>query len=374
MLQPDRDIARSLVPVNADVIQSDVVDIYPVSQVETFLTSPESAELPLMSDADQTRYLDALVGEREFLVNRLGKRVPELPEGATAESAHRFFTEHGIGKLGLRNIEISGSQITADHLIVPHPAYACFSEDKNQRLREFGSVLGAAVVLVTADDKLIIQHRNPKNRVYGDVPGASIAGLVDATPEVTEPIDLLPLIQRHILSEGQEEIGLSSSVTDSFELTSIQIDKIALHHELTFSSKTSLTSNEIILNAIQNSHRDDAASFRENIVVLDATPLVIERLLTENKSPFPMTHAGPILMLGHRLMQRSPDPLETAAQWLERVKHAMDQNYRAIDALSTDGRYTPAKSATEQGLPSFRQEVERLFSGDSSYYVECAWK
>jgi hypothetical protein len=320
-----------------------------------------------MGPAETAQYRKALRAEREFLVNRLGKDLPPLPDTDDIEVIHQFFVERGLAKLGLRNISVRGGVITGEHCLVPHPAYSQFSESPNPRLREFGAILGAAVILVTADDKLIIQHRSPANRVYGDVPGASVAGLVDAS--LDSSVNILAEMQVHLLHEGLEEIGLDPSVTESFELTAIQIDKVALHHELTFSSQLRLTGKEIQEHAERNRHKDDAVSFRENVVLLDADPRTIEKLLTEVGSPFPMTHAGPILMLGQRLIAQEGG---NSQEWLERVKKGMDENYARIDAGSSSGKYSPGISATEQGLPSFKKELERVFPG-THIYVPCAW-
>jgi hypothetical protein len=368
MLSPNIEVPRSLMPSGIEVIQSDVVDIYPLSNVTSFHTTRIDLAIPAaMGAAEEAQYLGALRREHDFIVKRLGKNLPPMPNTDDIETNHRFFVERGLAKLGLRNVCLQGNALTGEHCLVPHPAYSQFSESQNPRLREFGANLGAAVILVTADRKLIIQHRNPANRVYGDVPGASVAGLVDASLDTR--IDILSEMQVFLLGEGSEEIGLAPSVTESFVLNSMQIDKKALHNELTFRSRATLTGDEIADNALRNQHKDNAASFRENIVIIDATPRNVELLLTEVGSPFPMTHAGPVLMLGRELTAEAG---ANERDWLMRVKAGMDENYARIDARSSNGRYSPGTSATAQGLPSFRDELQRVFPGQYRY-VACAW-
>ena len=368
-LSPSITIPRSLVPQGAEVIRSSVVDIYPMSGITAFNTTRRDPQLPVaMGREESAIYLEKLVAERDFLVTRLRKNIPELPLSGGVEAVHQFFIDHGLAKLGLRNITLQGGVLSAEHCLVTHPAYSLYSESSNPLLREFGANLGAALILTTSDGKLLIQHRKPENRVYGDVPGASIAGLVDAPKGPLDRLDMLQVGQSVMLAEGREEVGFAPDVTEEFTFTGLHIDKAALHHEMTFTSRTSRTSDEIATAALANQHKNDPAAFSENIVFLDSTPQVVARLLTDIRTPFPMTHAGPLLMLGYQLM-KDTKPVE-ASSWLHSAIAAMDENYRVIDTLSADGRYSPGKSATAQGLPSFKDELQRVFRGEHRY-VEC---
>lgn len=362
-------VPRSLIPTGVEPIRSEVVDIYPLTNITAFNTTRRDLQMPAAIDATESqRYLGALVAERDFLIQRLKKIVPELPVSGGVEAVHKSFIDNGLAKIGLRSISLAGSVLSGDHCLVPHPAYSLYSESPNPLLREFGANVGAALMLITADGKLLVQHRKPENRVYGDVPGASIAGLVDAPKGSLDRLDMLKVARDVLLAEGREEVGFAPGVTEEFKLTALQVDKKALHHELTFFSRTSRRSDEIADAALRNKHINNPAAFSEHIVFLDATPQVVERLLTEVRTPFPMTHAGPLLMLGYELM-RETHPQDASA-WLTRVKSAMDENYRVIDSLSEGGKYSPGKTATAQCLPSFRDELVRLFPGGHRY-VEC---
>jgi hypothetical protein len=366
---PTIEVPRPLIPQGPKVISSSVVDIYPLQGVTDFQTTRRDLPMPAAFDAaESARYMTKLVSERDFLVNRLGKTVAELPVNAGVEAVHKFFIDNGLAKLGLRHLSLNGNSLTGEHCLVPHPAYALYGTSSNQSLRAFGANLGAALMLTTSDGKLLLQHRKPENRVYGDVPGASIAGLVDAPSNASGKLDILEVGKQVLLAEGREEVGFAPDVTEDFELTTLQIDKVALHHEITFASRTCLTSDEITRGALANRHKNTAAAFSEHIVFLDATPQVVERLLTEVLTPFPMTHSGPLLMLGYDLAKKVG--LENPDTWLLRVKQAMDENYALIDGLSDGGKYSPDKCATMQGLPSFRDELQRVFKGEHSY-VEC---
>lgn len=366
----DTSFASRLQLNGAAAIRSSVVDIYPLSaqtSIKTFKIDPSiPGSMGLKEEAD---YLNALRDERNFQF-RLDNSLPELPESDDITANHQFFVERGLGHLGVRDLVFDGCQITGSHCVVPHPAYSTFNQHKHMELRTFGANLGVAGILVTQDNKLIIQHRSPSNRVYGDVPGASVAGLVSAKGfEVSEQLDLTKVAVIHLLSEGQEEIGLSPSVNESIQLTGFLVDKIALHNELTFSIRTQLTAETIAENALKNRQAQNGANFKENIVVFDATSYVIERLLTEIHSPFPTTHAGPLLMLGQELAYREG---KDGAAWLQDIKKRMDKNYARVDSMCQGKKYNPNKNSISQGLPSFKAELDRLFKDEHSYYA-CAW-
>lgn len=164
--------------------------------------------------------------------------------------------------------------------------------------------------------------------------------------------------RNQLLNESKEEIGLTHSKAELIP-TSLQIDKLSVHHELTFIAKTKLSSDEIAINARQ-SREGNEVSFPENIAILEATPEVIELLLTDVRTPFSPTHAGALLMAGYHLVQQA-ESQSKANEWLVRVSKEMDRNYRSIDKIA-GGSYKPDISAEEQGLPSFQDELKRLFA------------
>ena len=166
--------------------------------------------------------------------------------------------------------------------------------------------VGACVAVETSDGKLLVQHRNPKNNIYSDDGGASVAGLVDLPEEMTignyppsdKAYDLVKVVKDHLFKEGAEEIGLAPNQIGALVATSLMIDKRSYHHEVSFRAKTSATSDEILENAVKVAESNDGVNFNENVLVIDSNPSEIFKLLTKLRNPLPTTHAYPFLLLG----------------------------------------------------------------------------
>jgi len=82
-------------------------------------------------------------------------------EQATAnlEALQSAYKQRGK-KIGIRNISVTDNTITADVLSVPFPVYSELSKPENsQDILDLSRTLGAAMILHTADDRFIIQHR-----------------------------------------------------------------------------------------------------------------------------------------------------------------------------------------------------------------------
>jgi hypothetical protein len=114
-------------------------------------------------------------------------------------------------KIGFRAISLAeGNVLSADVQIVPFPVYDLFANSEtSEELQDFSSASGVAMVLRTSDDRFVIQHRAVEkqkiyesgrtrgNASYTDIPGASVAGMVDAKlswggdrkPGTPDPVD-----------------------------------------------------------------------------------------------------------------------------------------------------------------------------------------
>ncbi len=369
-------IAIDLKPRGLEQISSDAVEIFPVprgvSLISTFMEQPVPRAL---SGEYAHRLLSELPRERDFLAREAKSIVPEYPHEADLITALKFFSKNGLATLlGLRDIRLVGNELAAKHFSQLHPIYRMFSQERNSELQVYASPVGTNALVRTADEKFIFQDRNPQNRVYGGVPGASFAGLMDARLVPNQGrVDIFDAAKRQLKEEGREEIGFELSSTDQFEVVALAIDRRAVHHEIIMLLRTALTAEEVVQNAAKATGNSSGSRLRENFVILDASPEAIQILLTESRTPFPSTHAASLLMAGHALVQENTGAFVEAQRWLTDIIPLMDANYSVIDHICSSGRYDPLIPPEAQGLPGFKAELSRIFELGSYQYVNCGW-
>lgn len=394
-IQPGRDVARgqegtAVMPPSRmedspsvdlpgrGVMYTSVVDILPLSPETQIRATRRVYELPsTLPDED---YQKALTREAEFLRKQPDSPQPELTDGGDAVAAHAAFVQANAGKVGLRDLSFASQTagvLEAKFCVVPFPAYKMFNNSPDTSLRSFGAVVGVAAAMITEDGYMVIQHRRPfvqkdgkgtGNRIYGDVPGVSVAGLLDAPSSKmgTDSFDMVAVGRKHLLGEATEETGVEGGMSMTF--IGILRDRVADHHELAYIMKTPLTSDKLIEAAKSNLFEDTGVSFKENLVLIKCTPENIEKLLCDVQSPFPPTHAPPYLLVGHALVKEALGVL-AADRWLERVKNEMVANYDRINRLCPNGKYDPNINATAQGLPSFKEALSGAFQRESLMWV-----
>lgn len=353
-LQPDFSAnTLRIFPLQGNSFQGTCSVINPQDTLDAVCHNPEIAR----------KYLDALKGEVAFREKRklpLGPVSPEQLQSMCLKDLHSHFCEHGIGHVGLRRIEFGSDGAQADAAVVPHPLYVMVNRAASAMRRTQGANLGAAIILETADGHLIVQYRGSKNKVYGEIPGASAAGLVNAAPFAKEvqpgkTFSLEQFVQRHMVEEFVEELGAKKETLRNLRPSSLMIDTLALHHEMTFTGKLSLTADELIQAAWKKREQCPDTEFKESFLLLPGSAENLEKLIFDFQLPLPPTHAGPYLMVLREKIG-------------EQAFHELWER-RRTDFEAKYAKYDPNIPSSQQGLPTFLDEVRRLYHGTDWRFV-----
>jgi hypothetical protein len=310
-------------------------------------------------------------------------------------------------KIGLRAVELMGENtLTADVQLVPFPVYNLFADpESSSELQKLSSATGVAMVLKTSDDRLVIQHRAVEkqkiyekgktrgNASYVDIPGASVAGMVDAKlssgngrlPGTPDPIDT-DFLKANILKEAGEELGLAPDDIKELRIVGLAQDHVKLHDEVLLLADSRLTAanlRETSRSSNRNKNLDDA-DFDEKFFDIESSPHAVEILLTDVKCPLPPTHAAALVAAGYSLVVQESGS-EAAHAWRQRLELSVRENYEAMNAMTAAyyaqhpealeqvperywgkrvpsrnrNGYSPAYTPEEQGLPSFEEEMIR---------------
>ena len=290
-------------------------------------------------------------------------------------------------KIGIRNIRQEGNTLFVDTRPVSYPVYSGLVNrgEEELDLLNLGESTGIAAALFTSDGMLIVQYRGPKNNVYGNVPGASVAGLLDG--EFDEIVDekgkrhatgtLKPIdneyVIRNIRKEAQEELKVAGDDIQT-NLVAVSHDEIKPHHELIFMATINKTSDELAEEGLIPDE-EGGHDFKERYFAIDGTPAAIATLLTEVHCPLPATHSAAFFMAGYEEVIKR-DGLAAAKEWARKTAIAIGANYEHIDQLARDfyDRYPvqagarPIRSRSgydanylpeEQGLPNLLDELKR---------------
>lgn len=380
-------------------------------QFVTDETIPKTNELVL--EADDRQLLKG-AAQRELVFNNVApvqaarkawaedRNNPELRD--TYYRTRAAYQNKGK-KIGLRNIHVEGDTLHADAQIVHFYAYNLFgTSDQGPEKESLSRLAGVAMAVRTADNRLIVQHRAIEkqhldrakrtrgNASYNDIPGASVAGLLDATiespgrrPGMPDPIDTSD-IQRAILKEAGEELGLGEDDFTAIRIAGVAVDHVKVHDEILLVADTSMTAAEVYESSrqsVRNKNLGDS-DFEEKFVDIEASPEAIGVLLTEVHCPLPPTHAATLVAAGYSIALQTGGQ-KYAAGWRDQVQEGIRNNYAYMDervstyyqrfpealtqvperfwGKSVPKRnptgYTPAYGPTEQGLPTFEDEMVR---------------
>lgn len=309
-----------------------------------------------------------------------------------------------VQKLGVRHIDRIGNKLLMDTRPVSYPMYAVASspEDSDEAL-DLGAVTGTAGILITADNKMILQHRSKKNSPYGDMPGASFAGMLDAQFQRI-PTDgttirtgtLEPVTTESVKHSSAEERFQEIAVTDEdvtdFRIVGHARDHVREHDEFLLLAKTTLTADEVAERTAnaprsRNPRKFDEHGdfhFEENFIVIDATPEAIEKLVTEVKCPRPPTHDAAFIAAGYNMILERPisegGGIFAANRWKDELQKKVKANYEAMNIIvqkyyqdnpdrlhdNAPGKpkrnpqgYEPYYTPQDQGLPSLETELLR---------------
>lgn len=274
-------------------------------------------------------------------------------------------------KVGIRNVNQEGNTLMADTVFVPFPFYRNINspEDSPESL-EMAEPVATALILATADGKLILQHRSANNNsLYRDIPGASAAGQFDKPDGPHEPGTVPEIttdsIKANLLKEMEEEIGLYPEDIYDFRITGLAKDKVAVHDEFLLFAKSKLTAEEV-----ENKAGDAARvknlgeyDFDEKFFVINGDPDSIKKLLTEVKCPLPSTHTAAFVAAWYSEMLEHK-PAEEVKLQLHDLGENIKRNYQEIDLIVRASNpeskgFDPAKTPQEQGLPDIVSELKR---------------
>lgn len=281
-------------------------------------------------------------------------------------------------KVGILNIKRDGKVLSFD---TKPSTFVAYNDEKNvgltvpanQQLRdELGSILGVAMIIFTTEPdgshRMIVQHRSPKNRSYGDIIGASAAGLADQ--ELGEHGALKPIdeayVRASVYEEMEEEVGIDQEHIVDIRTTGLAEDLIKPHHEMLLLGRTSLSAKEVeeIAERKKNVERSEF-DFSEKFFVLDGSAEAIKTLVTKGLCPIPPTHMAALIAAG-RILKSQQDGEEAAAAWTKEVEEGSRINTQQIDEIvraytnNEQQGYNPKIIPTVQGLPDVVSELKRL--------------
>lgn len=356
--------------------------------------------------AFQTKYIDdkgkrrTLLGDYHELRDQYG---PFDSRAQTKWIEYRAAMNRG-NKVGARNLSYDPvtAKLTGEAINTSFVLYNLYSQPSSSpEMISLAEAAASAMVVTTADNRLIIQHRaiekprmisNGKirgNGQFADVPGVSVAGMLDAKPSekpgVPQNVDNT-FIMDGIMKEASEELGLGSEHLTDQRIVGVATDKTKIHTEFLFLACTNLTAeelNEVSRTSTRNKNLGDA-DFEEKFMTIEASPKAIRTLLTEVQCPLPPTHAAAIFASGYSMVLESRGS-EVADHWRAMVENEMNQNTHDVNQRVADyydrfpeeakkvperfwGKrapqrnldgYSPAYSPEEQGLPSLEDELAR---------------
>jgi hypothetical protein len=296
-------------------------------------------------------------------------------------------------KVGIRNPEQNGDILRFDIVPVTFPTYkAIRSPMDSQSVLAISQPTGTASALFTTEadgiNKLILQHRSPKNFFYGDIPGASIAGMFDGRLDATNRGRLVPIdsetIKGNNRKEMYEELGLDAGDIIDVRITGVAHDNVIVHNEFLLFGVSPLSAVQIAEKAEARARAKkpgDEFDFDEKFFIIDGTPESIGVLLTQVRCPLPPTHTATFVAAGYSLMLER-EGIESANEWLQCLEIGVQGNYQTMDemvalywqqhadealihpqdkpARNLNG-YDPAYSPVEQGLPSITDELVRVY-------------
>jgi hydroxymethylpyrimidine pyrophosphatase-like HAD family hydrolase len=319
----------------------------------------------------------------------------------------KFSGGGGTGqKIGIRNVHVEGNTIEADVQAVPFPVYNELAKPGNSpEVLNLSRATGAAMIVETADERLIIQHRavavqrlheekmTRGNASYTDIPGASVAGVVDASlksperkPGTPDPIDT-STVKGLIEKEAGEELGLGTEHLEQVRIVGLAQDKVKPHDEFLLLGSSNLTAEQVRENSRTSNRNKNLgdADFEEKFMDIEASPAAVETLLTKVECPLPPTHAAALVAAGYAMELAGENGRGGAEAWKRRVEDGVRGNYRRMDERVTSfyerhpealdqiperfwgkkapvrnqNGYDPAYAPEEQGLLNLTDEMVR---------------
>lgn len=368
------------------------------------ITPTTRAPIPLNQD-QREQLKRAMAGQMRFAEGdkareaqvKLSNTEGQERQVAMADFQQRrdVYYSRATGRVGLRNIRKQNNTLIVDIKPVDFPTYRLFSKtDASNELRDFSSISSTSMVLVTKDKRLIVQHRSPKNSLYGDIPGASVAGYLDGKPYYPsrteskaekrgklQPIDTA-FVKDNILREANEELGLNIEDFSNLRIVGLTHENTQIHDEFLLYATTSLTAAEMRQKAHTASINSKLSEqeFDEKFVDMPADFASITTLITEVKCPIPPSHMAGFIAAGYTMIIDEKGQ-EAADIWKNEMEQKVKQNYQEINQMvakyyqdrpeelnnipqgktpRNPNGYEPAYLPHEQGLPDVMSELKRV--------------
>jgi len=313
------------------------------------------------------------------------------------EEKRRLYQERMTPHVGITSVQQEANTLFIDIKPADYPVYRTFAKPSlPPEVVEYASAMtGTDIVIVTKDQRVILQNRSDRNTPYGGILGVSAAGYLQGrmyhpTPEeqpTQERIGtLVPInteyVKANILREMKEEIGLDEKYLDTVRITGFVKDKVQPHNGILLFGTTSLSAEQVRAEAQKASRNLQLSDveFMEKFIDIPATPEAISILVTQIKCPFPPDQYGAVILAGYNMVleQKGRD---TADNWIRDLEPKVKQNYQEINSIVAQyyekhpavlahipqGRpprnpkgYEPSYLPSEQGLPDVMSELKRV--------------
>lgn len=374
-----------------------------VSQTtETTEVSLTAFEIKFLSDSTDGFTVATRQSLRRHEPNTPMPEAQRIAKVRATEKRDLRIGEHFYPKLGIRDVTQTENELSFDIIPVTYPTYIAIRKphESSESLKIANPAATSMVLMTTEEDgshKLVFQHRSDKNRLYGDIPGSSIAGYLDATLNRTREGRGKALnvttdyIKDNVIREADEEIGIKPEEIAELIITGLASDKKEIHDEFLLMGTTTLSSKDLA----KRVGSGDYFKFSEKFFTMDATPENIEILLTQVKCPLPPTHTATFLAAGYSMVLKE-NGLDEAKKWKNRIASGINRNYEEIDAIvkiyyqqhpdeldnipankppRNPNGYDAAYLPQEQGLPNALSEFERtgLIKKEKEKLVEEAY-
>lgn len=317
----------------------------------------------------------------------------EKAESMTKYQQRRMiYRDRAVPTIGLRNIRMNGNIITLDIKVVDYPTAREFSKpEASAELLDFASPSSISIVLITKDNRLILQHRSARNKMYANVPGASVGGYLTGQFDpgrkgIFIPIDT-EFVKNDAAREANEELGLDREDFATLNIAGITHGKVQMHDEFVLFAQSGLTSEEMKEKALKASRNAKLSEeeFDEKFVDIESSPDTISTLITQVKCPIPPTHIAAFFATGYHMMIEKFGA-QKAQEWKRKLQENMIKNYKEIDRMVEDyylqnpdmltyiperhknsilrkrnpKGYDPEFLPEEQGLPDLISELKRV--------------
>lgn len=255
------------------------------------------------------------------------------------QNKRKTYKERSVPTIGLRNIKLNNNIVTVDIKPVDFPTYREFSKpEASLELLNFASASATSIILITRNNRLILQHRSTRNKMYGGVPGASVAGYLRGNFDSTEKGKFVPIdtdyVKNDSAREANEELGLDREDFMTLKIVGIVHERVQVHDEFMLLGQTNLTAEEMKEKAMRTSRnrRLSEQEFDEKFVDIPADPDSITTLLTKVKCPIPPSHIAAFVSAGYYMMLEQFG-MQKAMEWKNMLQDEVRTSYLEIDRM-----------------------------------------